>query len=196
MLFRSSLFCLPILSFPSHDKVKFNIGDTITVDDHEMGIMAKTRVIIREYNTQEPWKTVIELSTKLKELGDQTESWDQAGDALEGADYVTSQDMSELMVFNYLLNSRADDGFAYWINGGFEIDNDNGFSGPASFKCVGVPGGHKSLVQEIRPSHRDYYTISTKIATRNLEKGPNGKVGIEVTLHYEDGTSEVKFIEL
>lgn len=185
---------LSVLS--GHEHEQFNIGDTITVDDHEMGIRAKTRVIRREYNTQEPWKTVIELSTKLKELGDQTESWDQAGDALEGADYVSSQDMSELMVFNYLLNSRADDGFAYWINGGFEIDNDNGFSGPASFKCVGVPGGHKSLVQEIRPSHRDYYTISTKIATRNLEKGPNGKVGIEVTLHYEDGTSEVKFIEL
>lgn len=116
--------------------------------------------------------------------------------ALESAETVDRQGIAQLMVFNYLLNSRADDGFAYWVNSGFTIDNTNGFSGPASFKAVGVPGAAKSLLQTVYPAHRENYTISARIATQSLKKGANGRVGIEVTLYYEDGSTETKFLKL
>lgn len=174
----------------------FNLGDTVTVDDQEMGIKVKTRIIRREYNAQEPWKTVIELSTKLRELGDEEARWKQSGDTLQDSDYVDRQDMSDMMVFNYLLNSRAEDGFAYWENSGFQVDNAEGFSGPSSFKVSGGLGSSKSLLQVVRPSHRDAYTVSAKISTRNLEKGPDAKVGMQVKIFYEDGTEETQFISL
>jgi len=37
-----------------------NLGDIVTVDDKELGLLVKTRVVRRQYNLQEPWKTVIE----------------------------------------------------------------------------------------------------------------------------------------
>src|SRR5690606_896217 len=174
----------------------FELGDIVTVDDQELGIRIKTRIVKKYYNVQEPWKTTIELSTKLRELGDAAMNWQQSSSALESAETVDRQDIAQLMVFNYLLNSRADDGFAYWVNSGFTIDNTNGFSGPASFKAVGVPGAAKSLLQTVYPAHRENYTISARIATQNLKKGANGRVGIEVTLYYEDGSTETKFLEL
>lgn len=63
-----------------------------------------------DYNVQEPWKTVIELSTKLKELGDSSASWD----TFSSSDLLDGQEMKDLVVNNHLLNSRADDGFSYW----------------------------------------------------------------------------------
>ena len=77
---------------------------------------------------QEPWKTVIELSTKLKELGDSSASWEKAADTLSSSDLLDRQEMKDLVVNNHLLNSRADDGFSYWQNSGFEVDGENGAS--------------------------------------------------------------------
>ena len=56
-----------------------------------------------DYNVQEPWKTVIELSTKLKELGDSSASWEKAADTLSSSDLLDRQEMKDLVVNNHLL---------------------------------------------------------------------------------------------
>lgn len=104
--------------------------------------------------------------------------------------------MKDLVVNNHLLNSRADDGSSYWQNSGFEVDGENGASGNASFKCVGALNTTKTLSQEVYPATRSSYTVSASIATENLKKGANGRVGIELIIEYEDGSEETRFVEL
>jgi hypothetical protein len=137
----------------------------------------------------------LELESAAPTLTDLLKGVAQAG-FLQSEDSVERTEMLELMVFNYLLNSRADDGFAYWVNNGWEIDATRGYSGNASFMCQGQLGVEKTLTQTVEPSHRDSYTVSMQAATENLKKGPNGKVGVEVVLHYDDGQSETKFFPL
>ena len=83
---------------------------------------------------------------------------------------VSSEDIAELVPFNLLRNSRADDGLAYWVSSGFEADGENGASGTASFKAEGVACMTKSLSQTVYPANRDSYTISAQIASENLKK--------------------------
>ena len=185
---------LSVLTGWEHES--FGIGDVVTVDDKDLGIRISTRIIRMNYNVQEPWKTVIELSTKLKELGDSSASWEKAADTLSSSDLLDRQEMKDLVVNNHLLNSKADDGFSYWQNSGFEVDGENGASGNASFKCVGALNTTKTLSQEVYPATRSSYTVSASIATENLKKGANGRVGIELVIEYEDGSEETRFVEL
>lgn len=182
---------LSVLTGYEHEQ--WNLGDIVTVDDRDLGITIKTRVIRREYNLQEPWKTVLELSTKLRELGD------SSNDALAdqfGQSSLIGQEIKDMVPFNHLRNSRADDGFAYWQNSGFEVDTENGVTGTASFKAVGVSGATKSMSQTVTPANRRNYTISAQIGSDNLVKGSNGQVGIELVFTYEDGSTETRFIDL
>ena len=172
------------------------LGDTVMVKDDDLNLSVKTRIVRREYNLQEPWNTVLELSTTLRELGDSSSRWDSAADTLESTDLIDSQEMKDLVPFNHLRNSRADSGLSYWQNSGFTVDADNGVSGTASFKCEGALNTTKSLSQTITPANRQCYTFSAQIASENLSKGTNGQVGIEVTFEYEDGTTETRFIDL
>jgi len=168
------------------------LGDIVTVDDRDLNLTIQTRIIGRQYNLQEPWKTVLELSSKLRELGDS--SSDTTADQLDQSS-VVQQEVKDMVPFNHLRNSRADDGFAYWQNSGFVVDAENGVSGTASFKAVGV-SGTKSMAQTVYPASRRNYTISAQIGSENLQKGTNGQVGIEVVFEYEDGTTETRFIDL
>ena len=115
------------------------------MDDKELGLLVKTRGVRRQYNWQEPWKTVSELSSKLRELGDSSAQCDKAADALSSAEFVNRQEIKDMVPFNHLRNSRADEGFAYWVNSGIEVATENGVSGTAYFKAVGVNGITKSL---------------------------------------------------
>jgi hypothetical protein len=190
------LSAMDLSALTGYEHEAWKLGDIVTVDDKELGLLVKTRVVRRQYNLQEPWKTVIELSTKLRELGDSSAQWDKAADALSSAELVNRQEIKDMVPFNHLRNSRADDGFAYWVNSGFEVDTENGVSGTASFKAVGVPGMTKSLSQTVYPATRKSYTFSAQIASENLEKGENGQVGVEIVIEYEDGTTETRFIDL
>ena len=185
---------LSVLTGYEHES--WNLGDIVTVDDKDLNLSVKTRVVRRQYNLQEPWKTVLELSTTLRELGDASAGWDKAADILSSADVLDRQEVKDLVPFNHLRNSRADDGITYWLNSGFDVDPNNGVSGDASFKADGVLGMTKSLSQTIYPASRRSYTFSAQIASENLQKGPNGQVGIEVMIEYEDGTTETRFIDL
>lgn len=173
------------------------LGDYVRVEDKELGISVTTRIVRREYNLQEPWNTVLELSTTLKNLGSSASQWDNAADTLEGTSMVSNDDIREMVPFNLLRNSRADDGLAYWTSSGFVADGENGASGTASFKADGVSGMTKSLSQTVYPANRDSYTISAQIGSENLEKlSDSSQVGIEVVIEYEDGTTESRFIDL
>ena len=71
----------------------------------------------------------------VKNLGSSASQWDNAADSLEGTIMVSNNDIREMVPFNLLRNSRADDGLAYWVSSGFEADGENGASGTASFKA-------------------------------------------------------------
>ena len=120
----------------------------------------------------------------------------KAADVLASTDVIDRQEVKDLVPFNHLRNSRADSGMNYWTNSGFEVDAENGVSGTASFKAEGVLGMTKSLTQTVYPASRRSYTFSAQIASEDLQKGPSGQVGIEVTFEYEDGSTETRFIDL
>ena len=185
---------LSVLTGYEHET--WDLGDIVTVDDRDLNLSVKTRIVRRQYNLQEPWNTVLELSTTLRELGDSSAQWDKAADVLSNTDVIDRQEVKDMVPFNHLRNSRADSGMNYWLNSGFEVDAENGVSGTASFKCVGAAGMTKSLAQTVYPASRNSYTFSAQIASENLKKGAGGQVGIEVTFEYEDGTTETRFIDL
>ncbi len=200
-------YCKPTVSYvlkamdlsvlTGYEHEAWELGDYVRVADKDLGLSVTTRIVRREYNLQEPWNTVLELSTVLKNLGSSTSKWDNAADSLEGVSVVSSEDIAELVPFNLLRNSRADDGLAYWVSSGFEADGENGASGTASFKAEGVAGMTKSLSQTVYPANRDSYTISAQVASENLKKlGDNSQVGIQIVLEYEDGSTETRFIDL
>lgn len=101
---------LSVLTGYEHETWK--LGDIVMVYDDELNLSIKTRIVRRQYNLQEPWKTVLELSTTLRELGDASAQWDKMSDQLSQSTVI--QDMKDMVPFNHLRNSRADDGFAYW----------------------------------------------------------------------------------
>ena len=185
---------LTVLTGYEHEA--WNLGDTVMVVDEDLDLSIKTRIVRREYNLQEPWNTVLELSTTLRELGDSTSQWDAAADVLEGANYIDNQQLQNFVPFNHLKNSRADSNFSYWTNSGFEVDGDNGVTGTASFKCEGAYNATKYMEQTVTPSNRDSYTFSAQIATENLSLGSSGQVGVEIVIEYEDGSTETRMIDL
>lgn len=204
---RLAEYCKPTVSYvlnamdlsvlTGYEHEAWNLGDYVRVEDKELGLSVTTRIVRREYNLQEPWNTVLELSTTLKNLGSSVSTLDTIADSLEGTSVVSNNDIRELVPFNHLRNSRADDDMAYWVNSGFEADGANGASGTASFKAVGVAGMTKSMSQTVYPSNRSSYTLSAQIASEDLEKlSDDAQVGIEVVIEYEDGSIETRFIDL
>lgn len=179
---------LSVLTGYEHETWK--LGDIVMVYDDELNLSIKTRIVRRQYNLQEPWKTVLELSTTLRELGDASAQWDKMSDQLSQSTVI--QDMKDMVPFNHLRNSRADDGLhigKFWI----WIDTEHGVSGTATFKAAGVLGMTKSMAQTVYPSSRKSYTFSAEIASENLQRGETGQVGVEIVIEYEDGSIETRF---
>ena len=183
-------------AMPGYEEETIRLGDVVTVFDEGAGINIKTRVVRMRYSVEEPWNSEIELATIRQDLSSTLENMQRDTARFEAADTISSQDIAQLMVFNHLLNSRADDGFAYWVNDGWEVDNTRGFSGPASFRAVGQPGISKTLLQTVWPAHRENYVISLRALLENVSVGALGRLGVEVVVHYTDGTSEIHFISL
>lgn len=179
-----------------YEHEKFSLGIVVRVMDKDLGIDSDVRIMKWKYPVESPWETVVELESKIKGLSDLLSGTEADGGGFGSEEAVEKADMLELMVFNYLLNSRADDGFSYWNNNGWEVDAINGYSGPASFKVTGQTGVTKNIRQTVFPSHRENYSLSFRAVTENLVSGPNGKVGVNVKITYEDGTNETQFISL
>ena len=178
---------LSSLSGLSHEE--FFLGDEVLVFDEELGINVTTRIMSWKYNVKEPWNAELQLETKQPSLTELLTGIQDSASFLQSEDTVDRSEMLNLHVFNYLMNSRADDGFNYWTNDGWEIDPVNGYSGNASFKATAQPGVKKSLEQTVYPSHRDSYSISMRVATENLQVG-TGKVGVYIRIKYADGTED------
>ncbi|WP_236838588.1 phage tail spike protein [Caldalkalibacillus salinus] len=174
----------------------FQLGDLVNVYDAELNVDLKTQIVKWKYNVLEPWNTELELASVQPGLEELLKSVTEVAGQLESEDTVNHQDMLNLMVFNYLLNSRADDGDAYWVNNGWKIDPQFGYSGTASFRCEGELDATKTLSQTVYPSHRSQYTLSLRASSTELQKGSNGRVGVEVVMTYTDGTRETKFLPL
>lgn len=204
-LYERGLYALDVLSKPvgsyiikladlsaltglSHES--FNLGDSVWVYDTELDLNERKRIMKWRYNVKRPWDTEIELENPRPTMSSLLTGIQEGDSFLQSEDAVQRDDMLNLSVFNLLLNSRADDGFSYWQNTGWEIDPMNGYSGNSSFKAVGEPGRKKELKQVVYPSHRDEYSISFRASTDNIQLGPNGKVGVYVTIKYEDGTED------
>ena len=189
-----------LFAMPGYEDEAVDIGNVVTVYAEDAGVNVKTRVVRMRYSVEEPWNSEIELSTVRPDLSHTIRAVQQAVQEtvmqLELAEAVVPGDISQLMVFNHLLNSRADDGFAYWVNGGWTIDNARGFSGPASFRAVGALGVSRTLTQTVWPAHRENYVISLRALLENVHLGAQGKVGVEVIVHYTDMTSETHFVSL
>ncbi|WP_294402646.1 phage tail protein [uncultured Clostridium sp.] len=171
----------------------FFIGGLVRIHDTELGIDVKTRIMKWTVNVSELWDSDVILESKAKSLSELL-----AG--LNTADLFSvsgsSGELMSLSVYNNLLNSRADDGFFSWANEGWEIDPSIGGSGHSSFKAVGAFNKEKVIKQTCYPSSRNCYSISFKGQTSELVKGTNARIGIEVVVTYEDGTTENKFISL
>lgn len=173
----------------------YDTGDIMPVWDEDYGRIL-VRIVKIQLNLKEPWKSKIDFENVRTGIEKITNKWAEAGEARLGGPAAPIMEMVNLMPFNLLLNSRAEDGFAYWTNDGFGIDSTKGHSGGSSFKAVGSWELEKSLSQIIYSAHRDSYVISAQIETENLERGPDTKIGFEITLYYDDETSETKFIAI
>lgn len=174
----------------------FKLGDYVLVYDEEMGLKFETRIVKWQYYVDQPWKTQLELSNKVSTLADLIDSLQTTAQALQLADTVDRSELLEMMIFNYLLNSRAENGFAYWVNNGWEIDSTRGYSGTSSFKARGQLGASKTLSQTVQPAHRDTYTLSFRIDIGEILRGANAKIGVAVKFTYDDGSQEEQYVSL
>lgn len=175
---------------------KFVIGGIVRAYDKELGMDINTRIMKWSYNVVEPWKTTFDLESKIKTLSDLLSGNDD--DVLTfSSEESGGAEMLNLSVFNYLMNSRADDGFNYWTNNGWVIDPINGATGSSSFKAVSnALGQEKTLFQTVYPSSSDNYAISFESFTENIQKGPNGEVSVEIIITYDDNTTETVTVKL
>ena len=72
---RLAEYCKPTVSYvlnamdlsvlTGYEHEAWNLGDYVRVEDKELGLSVTTRIVRREYNLQEPWNTVLELSLSL-----------------------------------------------------------------------------------------------------------------------------------
>ena len=171
-----------------------NLGDNIIVYDKDLDIKGYMRVVSRKMNVLQPENSELQLDNTLKTMSDQM----AANSLSNGSDTTVNIDnaLGEVSMFNLLLNSRADYGFNYWKNAGFEIDNTVGVTGKASFKCTAELDKEKTLEQEADVSNRENYTLSAQIELQDLERNENSEIGFEVTIEFEDGTKRTQFISV
>ncbi|AEE95281.1 phage tail protein [Mahella australiensis] len=173
-----------------------DLGDIVIVYDEELGLNQRMRVAQRSIDVLEPFNSTVQLDTALKTLADQMVDTGGGGTSVAAVTDAVQQAMEDVVMFNLLFNSRADDGFNYWINQGWTVDNTAGVSGKAAFVATGQMGVEKSLSQTVSVANREAYTISAQVELDNISMGPSGRIGFEIIIEYEDGTTETQFIEV
>lgn len=164
---------------------RFDIGDTVTVVDDELGIRESQRILAVEHDIVQPWKTRITLSGKLRELG--KDSSDAAGALTTGA----SNRAFDLVPFNLLKNGRFDNAFAHWASSGVEIVDGDG-TGDYAVRFEGA--GTRWIEQTVHPDNRNEYALSMN--TRQSYGGDVPPLRALVTVEYEDGETETIPVEL
>lgn len=178
---------------PSIVRQSVQLGDYIYVIDSQLGLEKWLRILEMEENKGEPWKSKYTLENVYSDisdiLNDETES-------LSSSNVVdVDSQFANMSPFNLLLNSSGDDGLAYWQAIGFEIDSSGGDSGYNCFRTIESNSGTKTLSQTIYPRTKSNYTISASFEPpEGYEYSIGDEVGIEVTITYEDGSTQTEFV--
>lgn len=191
-----SQYALPVVTYqitPSIIKDAVQLGDYIYVIDSQLGLEKWLRILAMEENKGEPWKTKYTLENVYSDisdiLNDETESLSSSN-----VGNVDNQ-FANMSPFNLLLNSSGDDGLAYWQAIGFEVDSSGGDSGYNCFRTVESYPGTRTLSQTIYPRTKSNYTISASFEPpEGYEYSIDDEVGIEITITYEDGTTQTEFV--
>lgn len=187
-----------------HEHESFNLGDVITAVDNDLfGEEIVNRVMRRKQDVRTPEKTVVELSQPKKTLADvRSRAIDDQIEDMAASDPLSKSDAQQMTVFNNLLNSRADDGFSYWVHeaNGTEFELANaGFSGAWSWKVVPDYGVDAQMTQTVEGvSHRSTYTVSASVAHEgDITRGSSDDafIGIKVLVYYEgEAEPEVHYL--
>ena len=178
----------PTYSYRTGQEVdRFDVGDTVTVVDDELGIREAQRIVKVERDIVRPDRTTITLSGKLRELGSSSDDTDE--NLLTGSQASTF----DLVPFNLLLNGRFDNGLNHWARQGVSVV-ENG-QGTGDYSALFTGTGERWIEQTVSPDNRDAYTLSFDITS----SGPQGwvpDVRAITVVEYDDGSEETIELEL
>lgn len=176
---------------PSIIQQEVELGDYIYVIDKQLGLEKWLRILAMEQNKSEPWKSKYTLENVYADISD---ILNEESESLSSSNVGSvNNQFSNMSPFNLLLNSSGDDGMAYWTSVGFSIDATSGASGYNCFKTSG--NGTKTLSQTTYPRTKDSYTISASFEPpEGYEYSVDDEVGIEVTITYDDSTTQTEFV--
>lgn len=181
-------FTVADLSYRTGQEVdRFDVGDTVTVVDDELGIREAQRIVKVERDIVRPDRTTITLSGKLRELG--SSSSDEDENLSTGSQASTF----DLVPFNLLLNGRFDNGLNHWARQGVSVV-ENG-QGTGDYSALFTGTGERWIEQTVSPDNRDAYTLSFDITS----SGPQGwvpDVRAIAVVEYDDGSEETIELEL
>lgn len=190
--YKASIMDLSFVRGHEHEAVE--LGDTVVVEDSELfDERVVNRVLRRKYDVRNPENTEVEISQVAKTLADISKrALDDAITELIDSDPLSNTDIQQMTVFNHLLNSRAEDGFASWVEAAdgaqFKVAN-AGFSGNWSFMVTPDFNKSGSITQTVDGvSHRSTYTVSAAVATEGkITRGSSNDafIGIKVLVYYE-----------
>lgn len=159
---------------------RFDVGDTVTVVDDELGMREQQRIVKVQHDIVEPWASKITLSGKLRELGSDRAA--QAGALTTGA----SNRAFNLVPYNLLKNGRFDSALSHWAASGVEIV-DGGGTGDYAVRFDGA--GTRWIEQTVQPDNRSEYALSLDVTGIKRDEGLPPLRAI-VTVEYDDGSSE------
>lgn len=190
-------YAFPTITYqitPSIIRKEVQLGDYIYVIDTQLGLEKWLRILAMEENKREPWKSKYTLENVY---GDISDILNNESESLSSNNVTNVNNQFENMSpFNLLLNSSGDDGLAYWKAVGFSVDESGGDSGFNCFK-TSDSSGTKTLSQTVYPRTKSNYTVSASFELpENYEYSDEDEIGIEVTIEYDDGTTQTEFISL
>lgn len=199
---RYDMSVLDLSALSGHEHESVGLGDTVvTIDTELLDLLVENRIMRMKRNLRDPRDTEIELAQPKKELADANKrAIDDAIEVLSETDPLDTSDVQQMTVFNHLLNSRAEDGKAYWAETGTGFETVlGGFSGDSAWQVTGGYGTENILKQSIYGvSHRSAYTVSAYVATEGeITRGPTDDafVGIRVRIHYTEPDTDGKTFE-
>lgn len=170
-----------------------SLNDFVYVEDTELGVSSWYEVLEREIDVLQLQNSKIVLESLVKDLTDDliTEENLSSNDVTNA---ITSV-VSELSPYNWLFNSKADDGLNYWTGSGFNVQNGVGNSGHSAFVSIAGTTSEKTLTQRIYPPTKSNYTLSAYVeAPDDYAYNENDTIGIRVVVNYEDGSTQEDFI--
>lgn len=170
-----------------------DLGDYIYVIDGQLGLEKWLRILAMEENKSEPWKSKYTLENVYADISD---ILNDESSSLSSTNVGSSDNQfANMSPFNLLLNSSGDDGLAYWTANGFEVDESGGDSGFNCFRTIGSYSGTRVLTQTIYPRTKSNYTVSASFEPpEGYQYSIDDEVGIEVTITYEDGSTQTEFV--